>query len=77
MYMYLKLLRDFKPSFIVLILKIEKNHLSHKLVQNKKTHLLGIESKTSAWQRITYTTYLKTIYLKPTDLFTMQLYDIK
>ena len=30
MYMHLKLLCDFKPNFIVLIVKIEKTHLSHK-----------------------------------------------
>ena len=42
-----------------------------KLVQNKKTYLLGIEPKTSVRQRITFTTDLKTIYLKPTYLFTI------
>jgi len=30
MYMHLKLLCDFKPNFIVLIVKIEKNHRSPK-----------------------------------------------
>ena len=30
MYMYLKLLCDFKPNFIVLIVKIEKTNRSHK-----------------------------------------------
>jgi len=28
--MHLKLLCDFKPNFIVLIMKIKKTHLSHK-----------------------------------------------
>jgi len=38
--------------------------------------LSGIEPKKSAWQRITYTTELMMIYVKPTHLSTIKLYDI-
>ena len=35
MYMHQKLLCDFKPNFIVLIVKIEKTHRSHKTGSKK------------------------------------------
>ena len=43
MYMQLKLLCDFKPNFIVLIVKWRKLTGLIKLVQNKKR--IGLESK--------------------------------